>query len=243
MLELIKKVLRFGPFKVLYEPIHKLYRLYSVPHRRRVLRRCGPEVLKDLVRIFKIHSIPAFAVYGTLLGFVRENGFIEHDEDMDFGVMPDTMTPQELLRILLERETGFQVKFIYKYRDRVIEFKVVYKGIPIDFFFFDKEGEHFISHLLFYIPGKKYSQPNANTIREVQFAAIDELKTMEVLGVDFPVPKNELAVLESLYGQNWRTPDKNWSDNKRPHIEDSSELGYLITLEEAYALKYEVRQE
>ena len=236
MLEFIKKILRRGPFKVFYEPMHKLYRLYSVPHRRRLLKKRGPEVLKDLARVFKEHSIPAFAAYGTLLGFVREKGFIGHDEDMDFGVLPDRMTPQELLHVLLDKETGFEVKFIYKYREQVIEFKVIYKGIPIDFFFFDREGEHFISHLLFYIPGKEYNEPNANSIREVQFSAIDELTTTKVLGVDFPVPKNDIDVLESLYGPNWRTPDKNWSDSKRPHIEDSEELGYLITLDEAYAL-------
>lgn len=236
MLELIKKVLRFGPLKFLYEPIHQLYRLYSVPHRRRILRKRGPEVLADLVQIFKRHSIPAFAAYGTLLGFVREKGFIPHDEDMDFGIMPDTMTPQQLLHILLDEEKGFVVKFIYKYRKRVSEFKVAYKGIPMDFFFFDRVCNHFISHLLFYIPGKKYAEPNANTIREVTFAAVDRLKVTNVLGVDFPVPENDVEVLESLYGTSWMIPDKKWNDGKRPHIEDSNELGYLITLDEAYTL-------
>lgn len=236
MLELIKKVLRIGPLKFLYEPLHKLYRLYSVPHRRRILRKRGPEVLADLVEIFKRNSLPIFAAYGTLLGFIREKGFIAHDEDMDFGVMPNTVTPQELLHILLDKESGFEIKFIYKYRERVSEFKVVYKGIPMDFFFFDREGGHFLSHLLFYIPGKKYAEPNANTIREVTFAAVDRLKTINVLGVDFPVPENDVEVLESLYGASWKIPDKNWNDGKRPHIEESAELGYLITLDEAYSL-------
>jgi len=236
MLELIKKILRWGPFKFFYEPLHKLYRLYSVPHRRRLLRKRGPEVLADIACIAQKHSIPVFAAYGTLLGFVREKGFIAHDEDMDFGIMPDTMTPQELLRILLEQENGFDVKFIYKYRERVIEFKVVYKGIPMDFFFFDREDVHFISHLLFFVPGRKYVDPNANTIREVTFAAVDRLKTIKVFNIDFPVPENDIEVLQSLYGASWRTPDKKWSDDKRPKIEESKELGYLITLNEAYSL-------
>ena len=238
MLEFIKKVLRLGPLRLLYEPMHKLYRLYSVPHRRRLLRKRGPEVLADLVHIAQKHSIPVFAAYGTLLGFVREKGFIAHDEDMDFGILPNAMTPQELLRILLERESGFEVRFIYKYRECVSEFKVVYKGIPIDFFFFDRDGEHFLSHLLFYLPGKKYAEPNANTIREVTFAAVNRLKKINVFGIEFPIPENEVEVLESLYGPTWRTPDKKWSDDKRPQIEESDELGYLITLDEAYLLEH-----
>lgn len=237
MLELIKRILKFGPFKIAYEPIHKIYRLYSVPHRRRILRRRGPEVLSDLAEIFARNHIQAFAAYGTLLGFVRENGFIAHDEDMDFGVMPGTLTPQELLRVFLEKEKGFEVKFLFKYKKRVVEFKVVYKGVPIDFFFFETRGDKFVSPLLFFIPGKHYDDPRANSIREVTFAAVEGLSTKRLFDrVDFPVPTNAEAVLESLYGTSWRVPDKKWNDNKRPHIEEAPELGYQISLAEAYAL-------
>ena len=47
MREWIKKVLkkhRIG--RVVYEPLHKIYRLWAVPHRRRVLKQNGPAVLK-----------------------------------------------------------------------------------------------------------------------------------------------------------------------------------------------------
>ena len=237
MLELIKKILRFGPFKVAYEPLHKIYRLYSVPHRRRVLRRMGPDVLQDLSAIFSRHNIQAFAAYGTLLGFVRENGFISHDEDMDFGVVPGTITPQGLLRILLEKEIGFDVKFIFKYQERVVEFKVVYKGIPIDFFFFEDRGEKYVSPLLFYIPEKKYADPRANAVREVTFTAVKGLSKTRLFDlVDFPIPQNAEDVLRSLYGESWRIPDKKWNDNKRPQIVEMPEPGYQISLDEAYAL-------
>ena len=118
MKKLIVRILKSNALgRWLYKPLHALYRLYSVPHRQRLLKRYGPEVLHDLAEIFKRHQIPAFAAYGTMLGFVRDHGFIPHDDDMDIGIMPDTMTPQQLLRILLEKEKGFKVLFAFKFKE------------------------------------------------------------------------------------------------------------------------------
>ena len=87
MKRFIQKVLKSTKIgRIIYEPIHWTYRLYAVPHRRRLLRKYGPVALAGLAEIFKRRGIPAYALYGTLLGFTRDAGFIKHDDDMDFGV-------------------------------------------------------------------------------------------------------------------------------------------------------------
>ena len=132
MKELVKKILKGSKLgRLIYEPLRKVYRLWAVPRRRRMLKKNGPQVLKDLAVIFKKHGIPAFAAYGTMLGFVRDHGFIAHDDDMDMGVLPGEWTPQRLLRVLLDEEKGFRVLFIFKFRDKVTEFKVEYKKILV----------------------------------------------------------------------------------------------------------------
>ena len=66
MKKLIVRILKSNAVgRWLYKPLRALYRLYSVPHRQRLLKRYGPEVLHDLAEIFKRHQIPAFAAYGT----------------------------------------------------------------------------------------------------------------------------------------------------------------------------------
>ena len=69
MKEVVKKALKscmVGRF--LYEPLHRLYQLYSIPHRRRMLRKHGRLVLAHMAEVIERHGIPAFAAYGTLLG-------------------------------------------------------------------------------------------------------------------------------------------------------------------------------
>ena len=238
MKKLIVRILKSNAIgRWLYKPLHALYRLYSVPHRRRLLKRYGPEVLADLAEIFKRHQIPAFAAYGTMLGFVRDHGFIPHDDDMDIGIMPNTMTPQQLLRILLEKERGFNVLFIFKFREKVVEFKVEYKRIPVDFFFFERGENEVQCPLFFFKEEVRYPSPNANSMKILHLPPFKGITTVSVYGCDFPVLEDTENVLAALYGANWRIPDKKWNDDKRPHIDDITELGYSISLEEAFHLE------
>lgn len=237
MKELIKKILKLPVFQFMYEPVHKLYRLYSVPARRRRLKKYGPQVVRDLANIFDRWNIPAFAAYGTMLGFVRDGGFISHDDDMDIGVMPGTMSPQEVLRILLEKERGFKPLFIFKYKENVVEFKVEYRKIPIDFFFYTGEKNEVLSPLFFYEADKTYPSVNANSIKIVHLPLFKGIKKIDIFGCKFPVLDDTENALAALYGEGWRVPDKGWNDAKRPHIVAVDDFGYSISLNEAYALE------
>ena len=218
--------------RLIYEPLHRCYRLYSVPHRRRVLRKRGKLVLAHLAEIIKKHNIPAFAAYGTLLGFVRDGGFLPHDDDIDLGVLPGEWSPSRLLKVLIEEEDGFSFLFAFSYDGRVTEFKLEYAGVPIDFFFYQDDGEKFFAGSYHYYPEVHYPTSNANSAQRVCEPRIEKLDSINIFNIDFPVPANTEYVLKSLYG-NWRVPDSNWNDNKHPGIEDLPGFAYSITLGEA----------
>lgn len=232
MKEIVKRILKSSLIgRVLYEPLHRMYRLYSVPHRRRMLRKRGADVLRHLASVINKHRIPAFAAYGTLLGFIRDKGFLAHDDDIDLGVLPGNWTPKRLLKTLLEEE-GFEFMFAFAYNGKVTEFKVSYKGIPIDFFFYEDDGRQFFAGSYHYHPDVNYPSPNANSAQRVCEPRIVGLEVIQVYGIDFPVPADVETVLENLYG-NWRVPDTHWSDEKHPGIEDLPGYAYSITKEEA----------
>ncbi len=238
MKEFIKKALKCNKLgRSIYEPIHKMYRLWAIPRRRRILKKNGPAVLKDLAEIFKRRDIPAFATYGTMLGFVRDHGFIAHDDDIDMGVMPGEWTPQRLMRALLDEEKGFRLLGVLKFRDYVTEFKVEYLDVPVDFFFYEDTGSEFLCPLCFFHADVKYPAPNANSVRIVHSPRFEGITHIPVFGMEFPVMGNYKQMLVALYGEDWNIPDKKWTNDKRPHIEDVDELGYSISLEEAMDLE------
>lgn len=233
MKEFAKKMLKSNALgRAVYEPLHWVYRLYSVPHRKRMLKRHGKAVLAHLAEVIERHQIPAFAAYGTLLGFVRDHGFVPNDDDIDLGILPGEWTPKRLLKLLLEEEAGFSFLFAFSYNGQVTELKLEYGGIPIDFFFYEDDGEKFFAGSYHYFPDVNYPAPNANSAQRVVEPRIEGLDKIDVFGLKFPVPANTEYVLEKLYG-NWRVPDSNWNDNKHPGIEDLPGFAYSITKEEA----------
>lgn len=233
MKEFVKKVLKSSSIgKVLYEPLHRCYQLYSIPHRRRMLRRHGKEVLSYIAEVIERHNIPAFAAYGTLLGFVRDKGFLPHDDDIDLGILPGEWTPRRLLKVLLEEERGFSFLFAFSYNGQVTEFKLQYGGVPVDFFFYEDDGEKFFAGSYHYFPNVEYPSPNANSAQRVCEPRIVALDKIHVFDIDFPIPANVEYVLEKLYG-NWRVPVTEWNDNLHPGIEDLPGFAYSVSLEEA----------
>lgn len=237
MKKLVQKILKSSALgRLAYEPLHKLYRLYSVPHRRRMLQKHGADALAGLAEIFKRRRIPAYALYGTLLGFVRDAGFIKHDDDMDLGVMPGEWTAQRLLHTLLEEESGFSYLFGFVYDNRMTEFKLCYRNVPIDFFFFTDDGKHYFSDNPFYLPEVNYPDPNANSVRRLPEIRITELTTLRVCGVDFPVPANYEDAIIDHYGAQWRTPDKGGDYKKELYAKLIDMPGYAMSVTKEKAL-------
>lgn len=233
MKELVKKILKSNPLgRLIYEPLHWLYRLYSVPARKRMLRKRGQSVLAHLAEVIERHKMPVFAAYGTLLGFVRDKGFLPHDDDIDLGVLPGEWTPKRMLKVLLEEEEGFSFLFAFSYKGRVTEFKLSYNNVPIDFFFYEDDGKQFFAGSYHFDPKIKYPAPNANSAFRVCEPKIIGLEKIKVYGIEFQIPSNVEYVLECLYG-NWRVPDSKWDDSKHPGIEALPDYAYSISCKEA----------
>lgn len=229
MKEFVKKVLKSSALgRLIYEPVHKLYRLYSVPHRRRMLQKKGPDVLRKISDVFRRHNVPGFVAAGSLLGMIRDGGFMPHDDDIDVGVLPGGWSPAALLRMLVEEE-GFRFEFAFQFRGKTVEFKVSYAGVPVDVFCYEREGEDLYCTCFYYFPEIKYPSPNANSAWRIHEYNTTELKSIELVGVTFDVPSEPEKVLAQLYGKDWRIPNPNWDDSMHPGREVlDGEYGYSV---------------
>lgn len=174
------------------------------------------------------NHIPYYCEAGTLLGFVRDNGFIDGDDDIDIAIMPDTVSPRKVLDCFLYE--GFAFVHGFRIGGRTSEFTVRdISGITIDVFFHrynpcDRRRVHQI--FMRWYPDRKYPDSLANNALRFDFVAPTGIKSITVGGVETSIPENAEQVLDSEYGP-WRKPDPNFKSDSLKYVE-LEEFSYRI---------------
>ena len=220
----------------IYPWFQRCWRAYAIPKRQKRLQKHGSAALARLHKLMQRHKVPYYCDYGTLIGFVRDNGFIKHDDDIDISIQPDTMKPSNVLNIFLDAGYGFVHGFDYK--GRLLEFTVAdSSGITIDVFFPSKmEGENKIhGYQPIWEPSRHYPSERANTVIEYDFIKATGVKTIKIVGTAASVPGNYDDVLRSEYG-SWRVPDAKFNTvTDRKHRELPG-FAFRVTKNEALAM-------
>lgn len=135
---------------------------------------------------------------GTLLGAVRGESFISHDNDVDLAVLLKGDSLPEVLKNyydLYKRVRKLQgVADHYRSRAKRPVFKLNMKsGVRIDVF------------PAYILDGKVYVWPH--TFGELERSDVLPLTTRVLHGHAFPAPKDAEKMLALNYGENWREPD------------------------------------
>lgn len=143
-----------------------------------------------------------FIVDGTLLGHVREGGFINGDHDIDIGMWIEDYDD----RILADLEVaGF--KLMRKSGDKTAGLLYMFEddGIKIDLIFYYRQSDHIWANL--YVHGKKLKA----SYREF------DLEMARFKGVDVLIPSPPEQYLVDIYGPNWTQPSTMWSYKYSAH--------------------------
>jgi len=156
---------------------------------KKIDRTISKKNLLDLKQHMDKNHLKFALIYGTLLGAIREKNFIEHDEDTDLLVFMEDR--ENFLNTLFDlRELGFEVG---RYEKKMIS--LIRDGEYIDLYFFKKKGFN-TRECDGYVIKSKY---------------LDTFDKYEFLGDTFYIPKNSEELLNSLYGLDWRVPNKEGS--------------------------------
>ena len=175
---------------------------YWVLERKRnhALKHHGMEALDILHESLTKEDIVYWLYGGTLLGFVREGGFIADDTDIDIGVWYQRENHCRIEKCLARHNFNKNWEIIID--DVICIQRFEYKGVGIDFYYFVQSTEKvvsFSSHQDEY--GKLYGV-EASFDKDV----FDSIKTIEKNGKSYTIPRSmDEKVLRPLYG-DWKTP-------------------------------------
>lgn len=233
MIEIIKSILKANALgRVIYPFLNKIYRLYSVPARRRNLQKHGYNVLEELLKIASEEGIQVVPIFGTMLGFVRDKGFIAHDDDIDIAILPG-LSPKEVARVFIEKY-GYKFRHGLAYHGECTEFTLQHKsGLTIDFFFMFDTGEYLQTAGYYWYPEQNYTDTRQNNVIWIKHDYFDEFTNIHIHGVEINLPNNYESWLYSSYGPDWRTPDPSFSDeNGMPGYMPAEDYGYAHNYEE-----------
>ena len=215
MLEVANKVAKVPGLKTLLKPIYyPIKKRVEIAQRKKFLNN-GLQVLQKFDKCLTENNIEYTLAFGTLLGAVREKGFIKHDLDIDVYVWGDQYS-DNLVSIL--KFAGFERVHAFIVEDGSIGREETYKcdGVAIDIFYlYDDGGEYpyccdfgtMDNCPTFSQSMKKYGRIKARRI-ELPVSRQREKALFE--SIELYIPSNAHKILEFRYGEDYMIPNPAW---------------------------------
>ncbi|ACQ79462.1 LicD family protein [Beutenbergia cavernae DSM 12333] len=183
--------------------IKRSFRFWS-GHERRDYLAFALEVIRDLGEISPAVSLG----FGSVLGVVRDGGFIPHDDDLDIIIgfeqsdVPRIADGLDLIDMYLSA-LGYEVSGRHMAHCWVGRPGQLHVDVFVGLF----EGDD-----VSWYPGKRGS-----LTRDLMFP----VSRARVLDLECPLPRNPLEYLDVLYGKSWRTPDPGHAHawNQKPYAD------------------------
>jgi len=159
--------------------------------------------LKDSVDVLNNLNCYWWLEAGTCLAAVREEQFIDHDVDIDFG-LTDINKAEDIENKMIDK--GFEIYHRFGVLDNGYEVSFKRDNVKVDFFFFYRDANTWW-HSAWY-QGKQL-------FFEFNHKLFDILQKDKFLGLEVNLPYDTDQYLIARYG-DWRTPDKDWHWAKDP---------------------------
>ena len=164
--------------------------------------------------------------FGTLLGYYRENDFISHDLDMDFGIQVSSLEEFEVIEKHLI-DNGFKRTKEFYFNKNLVELSYSYKGLNVDFIIYKKENDRVSSDTIFFMTNA-LGNPTRYEVYHYKIP-FSGLKECDFKGMKVKVPDNTQEYLRTLYGEDFETPNTNYNWKENPiYKQGDAELAEVI---------------
>lgn len=194
-------------YKHIYIPFRKRNSSKVTALKNRIFLEEALNVLGLFANPLKNGNIMFWLEYGTLLGFVREKGFIDHDFDIDVGAFRHDAA--QIYKVLIQ--AGFKlVREFHVIGEDGLEQTYAYNNLTIDVFYFQENDEQqMVCNTFCYYQKAIFGRPQYAIVREISFSKFS-LTPTNFLGCDVYIPTDYDTHLKEHYGSNYMIPDPNF---------------------------------
>ena len=128
------KVAKIPFAKILLKPFYYKYKKLLNKKRNKEFQKHALSVLDCFNKAMDEGGFKYFLIFGSLLGAVREKGFISHDCDIDTAMWSDDFSPQLYKNL---SKYGFKLIFSYEIDDGTLGRELSFEkdNVSIDIFF------------------------------------------------------------------------------------------------------------
>jgi hypothetical protein len=203
--------------KPLLKPIYYPYKKSIQDNRNLVFRQNALKVFKEFDEILTINNIHYSVFAGTLLGAIREKGFIKHDLDIDTCIWYKDFTPR--IREVLE-DHGFKLvgRFEVDGGSKASEETYQKEGVDIDIFYIYSDDKYpsyqcdfkMIDGTASYQKSmKKFGYVN---VRRIEFPVSYEVVRVPFENIEVNILSNADEWLTARYGVDYITSNPGFHD-------------------------------
>lgn len=215
LIDFAHSIAKIPGMKMLLKPFFYPYLEYMSKKRNQQFRKHAIDVLQKFANIIDENGIEYTLAFGTLLGAVREKGFIKHDIDIDVAMWAEDWSPN--LRKYLENG-GFKLLHTHEVDKGLLAREETYSfnNVTIDIFYFYPAIDDYPYCCDFLLQPNTVSRLESMKVyggclpRRIELPIKRERMLTEFEGHYFYIPKNAHEILEFRYGESYMTPNPNW---------------------------------
>lgn len=236
--EIAHKFSKFPGLKLLLKPFYYKFKDYNKKKQNNLFHKYGLEALRQFDKCMEANSFVYVLAFGSMLGAIRERGFIKHDLDIDVSMFIEDHS-DKLKECLTDY--GFNLSHVFLIDNGACgrEETYSYKGVHIDvFFFYPPIGKYpyccdFLMKDDTATFRESMSKARGVLPRRIELPISRERKRVQFENILLPVPSNAEEILEFRYGQDYMIPNTKWDVNSHDEhiVEWNEKNGIFIDYE------------
>lgn len=218
IIKLANEVAKIPCLKKVLKPFYYCYKRKIDKNRNKQFIINGLSVLQLFDKTMRENGIPYSVFAGTLLGAVRERGFISHDMDIDTAVFYSDR-PDNLSSMLCDRGFKLLHRFTIEDGKKGMEETYLKDNVTLDIFYIYSDSTadtyqcdfHAVKGTVSWEDSmKSYGYVGS---RRLEFPVVHKFRRMPFSNITVSVIENYDQWLSCRYGSNYMIPDPGFHDD------------------------------